>query len=106
MPKVIYNPFTGNFDFISAADPTPEPINNYSQLFDQTDWVSVSGNYEIEIDAITHEHLTNPQVQVFELNVDQYVLVEVEIFVDADGLVTLQVPGTPDLRFEGKVIIG
>lgn len=107
MPKIIFNPFTSNFDITSTGDaPPPVTVENYVQAFNgTTDWTLNGDYYEIEVDVAIHEHGLAPQVQVFELVVADYYQVQTEVLVGNDGLVTIQVLSTPDLRFEGKLII-
>ena len=77
-------------------------------LFDATtSWSGPSGGeYSISISEVVHGQGASPQVQVFEKNGTDYEEVVVFITVNASGDVTIKVPDTPDLRFEGKLIIG
>lgn len=71
------------------------------------DWSGPSlGEYTITILATTHDRGTSPMVQVFEKVGSDFEEIEIAVEVTAIGDVILKVTETPDLRFEGKVLIG
>jgi hypothetical protein len=97
---VLTNDGSGNLTWqAAAASKYVSPFNN------TTDWTLVSGFYEITITAATHGLGTSPAVSVFELDSGNYIAVGCVISVSAAGNVTIQVTGTPDNRFEGKLVI-
>lgn len=80
---------------------------SYTSLFTLVTWGAPVGSYyTITILAVDHGAGTDPLVQLYETvgaNVDQ---VEIDrIRVNASGDVEIRVPSSPDLRFEGKVVI-
>jgi hypothetical protein len=81
--------------------------SSYVDTFDDSaDWGAASGgNYSITIAQLTHGKGVSPKVQVFELVGATYELVYLNTIVSAAGNVTISVNETPDLRFEGKIII-
>lgn len=79
---------------------------NYSDAFNATsDWTLASPVYKIDIPEGTHLKGINPQVQVYELTGGNYVLINTDVVVDNSGVVSIQVNSSPDLRFQGKVVI-
>lgn len=81
----------------------PAYVNN----FIVGDWSGPSlGEYTITILATTHDMGTNPMVQVFEKVGVDFEEIEVAVEVTDAGDVIIKVTETPDLRFEGKVLIG
>lgn len=128
-----FNPLTGNLDLVgnssgaSAADDVSydnstsglsatnvqDAIDelagsssvNYAQTFNATtDW-TLATIYKIDINEATHLKGISPQVQVYELVSGSYTLINTDVIVDNSGLVSVQVNSSPDLRFQGKVII-
>ena len=103
-----YNPLTGNFDIVGAGS-TPTPETPYADTFNNTtDWVGPSsGFYTITIAQVTHQKGINPQVQVMELDGSNFNIVDVDrVQVTPTGDVEIRVPASPDLRFNGKIVIG
>lgn len=70
------------------------------------DWTGpASGEYSITVTEATHGKGSNPTVTVYEDNTGTFERVEPSIELNASGDVTISVTETPDLRFEGKIII-
>lgn len=104
------NIFTGQLDFTgTGSTPPPTPETPYADTFNNTtDWVGPSGGfYTITIAQVTHQKGINPQVQVLELDGSNFNIVDVDrVQVTPTGDVEIRVPASPDLRFNGKIIIG
>jgi hypothetical protein len=83
------------------------PVSKYKLVFNSSsDWTLSSGFYEITILGTTHGKGNDPVVQVFETSGGASTEVKCVITVtDSNGDVFLQVTGTPDNRFAGKVLI-
>lgn len=79
----------------------------FTQTFNaSTDWGSASGgDYSITIPQSTHDKSVDPLVQVFELSLGIFELVETEVVVNSFGDVTISVTEIFDNRFAGKVVI-
>jgi hypothetical protein len=79
----------------------------FSDTFNATsNWGTPAlGVYSISYPQSLHAKGTTPTIDVYELVVSQYIPVEVPMTIDLSGNVILQVSETPDLRFEGIVII-
>jgi hypothetical protein len=86
-----------------AARPLAE--SKYIDNFIIADWVSGGGDYSISYPQATHLKGTNPTVDVFELISGIYSPVDVPIEINNIGNVTLKIIQTPDIRFDGLVII-
>jgi hypothetical protein len=107
---ITFNPFSpGGLDFIGNSGSSSGPANRYFAIFNSTtDWTGPSGGfYELSIAQLSHTRGVNPQIQIYELVSGDYVLVNVDqvIVDDITGDVILKVPSSPDLRFNGKVIL-
>lgn len=109
MTKIVFNAFTGNFDYIgTGSGPAPVPSPNYVQTFNATtDWGSPSGGfYTIVIPVATHAKGSNPVIQVFELNGLDYDIVDTTIFIDSiTSAISIKSLDSPDSRFQGKIVI-
>lgn len=79
----------------------------YSTVFTLSDWNGPSGGfYTITILEAAHNKGTSPGVEIFELVSGDYIQVEVDrVRVNSGGDVEVRVPETPDLRFNGKIVI-
>jgi len=88
---------------LDAASGTTQPAIPIAILV--SEWGVVGSDYEIEIAQSTHNRGTSPQVQVFEKVLTDYVEVVVDILVKSNGNIVIKVSQTPDLRFEGRVVI-
>lgn len=100
--SIIFNPFTGNFDFTGTGTST---AGRYVQPFVIADWVSASPDYTLTIPVATHGKGINPVVQVLEKNGLVYDLVNLVSTTNAIGDVTLKISLSPDTRFDGIVLI-
>ena len=86
-----------------GAGSSPAYVNN----FIVGDWSGPSGGeYTITILEATHDMGINPMVQVFEKVGVDFEEIEIAIEVTSIGDVIIKVTEVPDLRFEGKVLIG
>lgn len=122
-----FNPFTGGFDLVAASseldlsglqaeidaldgrvsdlESDVADLQTYSQTFTAIAWSGpVDNEYSLTIPFANHGK-TNPFVQIFELVVGEYQLVECFVNIDASNNVTISVNQVPDLRFNGKIII-
>lgn len=78
----------------------------YASSFTAAGSWSLNGSvYEISILESTHGQGANVIVQVYELVAGEYREIELDIIITSTGNVTIQVTASPDLRFDGKVII-
>ena len=103
-----FNPLTSQLDIVGeGSGPSPTPTVGYLQSFNATtNWTLDVSVYKIIINEATHLKGINPSVQVFELVAGVYNLVDVDsLEVDNSGQVTIKVLSSPDLRFQGKVLI-
>ncbi len=100
-----FNPLTGRLDLVGDdSGAPPSPSNKYQSSFTTGDWVLVSGNYELTLTKATH-NIDSPVVTVYE-TVGLF-FEEVDVFVKINGSddVVISVSATPDLRFNGLIII-
>lgn len=102
--SLVFNPLGPPFDFIGGTGAPSSPVK-YSAAISVAGFTLVSGNYEMVILASTHGAGINPISQCFELITGNYELIYPTIIVNGLGDITIQVSGTPDLRFDGKLII-
>lgn len=81
--------------------------NPFSQAFTVANWTGpVGGFYFITILENTHDKGTDPGVQLFELSGVDYIQVEVDrVRVNSSGDIEIRVPDSPDLRFNGKIVV-
>ena len=79
----------------------------YVETFDATtSWGSaVGGIYTQTITQATHQRGVNPQVDLFEASGPDFLQVEADIKVLANGDVEISVPENPDCRFAGKAVL-
>lgn len=89
----------------SAWIPQQPGTGKYIDQFVIADFVSNSGEYWLEYNEATHQKGVNPVVQVLELTAGQYSSVITTIEITNAGIVRIRVPQSPDLRFDGKIII-
>ncbi len=92
-------------NFLEEADLIP--TERFVETFDATgDWGSPSnGYYTITVDETDHERGTKPTVAVFQKDATDYIQISPDrIKVNTSGDVSIRVPQTPDLRFEGEMI--
>ena len=103
--SIKFNPSSGNFDFVGASSPGTS-YSPYSDTFIVGDWVVSGSDYEITYTQATHGKGLNPTIHVYELTGGVYEEVSILNTVNSvTGLVTIKVNGTPDLRFQGKIVI-
>lgn len=106
---VTFNPFSGNLDFTgSSGGGGPSVADRHIVTFDASGaWgVPSGGYYSITIPAATHGKGLNPTVSAFEdIGGGSFSAITAEIEVSSTGTVTIKIPGTPDQRFAGALII-
>lgn len=91
---------------INASGGSGTSTPPYAQSFTAAGSWSLNGSaYELAIPESTHGQGANVVVQVFELDTGVYREVQTDIIVNGIGNVTIQVTASPDLRFDGKVVI-
>jgi hypothetical protein len=74
--------------------------------FSTVDWNLSGDQYVITVLKSDHEKGTAPGVQVFVIEAGHYVKCEVNnISINNDGDITISIPQSPDLRFNGRVVI-
>lgn len=106
MAKITINPYTGQPDLVgNSGGGGGGTLNKYETTFTVSSFTLNAGMYEYTVLATTHAEGTSPTCQIFELVGSDYELVFPAIIVNASGDVTIQVTGTPDLRFDGKIVI-
>lgn len=102
--RIVFNPLSGGFDYVNSD--TAPIAAKYTDTFNATtDWTLNVDQYELSILAATHGVGVNPMIQVMEFNGSDYDNVMISIKVNNSGDVTLIVNSSPDLRFQGKVVI-
>lgn len=91
-------------DFLEESDMIPS--ERHVETFNATtDWGSaVGGIYTQTITQSTHGRGVSPQVDLFEESGSDFLQVEAEIKVLANGDVEIKVPETPNCRFAGKAV--
>ncbi len=90
------------------ATVTSGTFEAYSSEFNNTsDWGSESGGfYTISVLQATHLKGVNPLIQTFELVGSDYILNNVDqVIINGSGDVSIKVPSSPDLRFNGKLLV-
>jgi hypothetical protein len=82
-------------------------ISKYKLVFNaSSDWTLNSGFYEIVVLGSVHLKGIDPTIQVFETSGGSSTEISCVITsTDSNGDVLIQVTGTPDNRFAGKVLI-
>ena len=95
------NELTGEIDFQITGSATPPHVASFLS----TDWVSDSGQYQITVLADDHLKGANPTVQIYEEVLGLFEEIEAPIELNILGDITIIVEQTPDLRFNGKIII-
>lgn len=103
MPYV-FNPISGQFNFVPALPDNISNIANYSQTFVIADWTLAGDTYSLTIPKSTHNK-NNPVAVVYELSGADYIKVETGVRVDSSENIILTVNAVPDLRFDGKISI-
>lgn len=80
---------------------------NYIRVFNNTsDWILDTDLYELSVLVSAHNKGINPQVQTFELNGSNFEEVTCNTTIDSSGNVKIKIPQqSPDLRFNGKIIL-
>lgn len=99
---------TDNSTSIATTQFVNTATAKYVQTFNATtDWGAVNGSgyYTISIAATTHNRGTYVIVQVFNGSTNFVVTLPDSTSVDSSGNVSVQVPGTPDNRFSGYLVI-
>lgn len=85
---------------------SPTLGGTYSNPFLIADWNLSAPNYNITISAGTHGKGLEPKVSVYEKSGTDYIEVTLgELRVTNTGTVSLAVNSSPDLRFDGKILI-
>lgn len=97
----------GDWNTVIRYAPNSRELEKYELSFNATgDWTDETTFYSISVSAVTHIRGFNPTVQIFELVSGNYELVTVDkLRISSTGNIKFSVPSTPDLRFEGKIII-
>lgn len=101
--EITADPLTNTIDFVAiggggGAVPFVVP-------FLIADWVSGTGTYDITSLETVHHKGPDSTIQVFEDVAGVFEEVETIIEVNNVGDVTIKISSTPDLRFNGKIII-
>lgn len=106
--SIVLNPISGEFDIVGttgggAAVQSPNYVATFSN---PVSWgLPSAGEYTLTVPVATHGKGQNPIVQILELSGSDYVTVAISHKVDSLGNIIIQVSETPDLRFNGKVIV-
>jgi len=103
---IIINPTTGQIDFTGSGGGGGVATRSVFS-FDTVDWVGPSaGKYTFTILRTSHNKTANPNVAVYELVSGAYEPVFVDtIKISPTGDITLELLETPDLRFQGIVVV-
>lgn len=101
-----YNPFNGNLD-IKGGGGGSGPAERHIQSFNNTtDWTLNGSVYELSVLQTTHGRGVNPTVFLVEaVGLDFEQVFADTISINASGDIVVKVLSTPDLRFNGKIII-
>ena len=103
---------SGNLTSTNAQDALEElqgEIDNYSDTFNNTtDWSGPTGGfYTITYPQATHQKGIAPKIMIFENELGNFNVVDVDrVQVTPAGDIEIRVPSSPDLRFNGKIVIG
>jgi len=92
-------------NFLENADVLP--ASRYTITHNNTtDWTADGSDWKIETTAATHGRGTRPTFQFFETSTGNEIQVTPNeaFFATATGNHTFKVPGSPECRYEGKVI--
>ena len=81
--------------------------STYTQTFNATtDWASASGSFSITVAQSNHLKGTWPFVQVVSNSSAPFIVTTPDqISIDGSGNITVSVPGSPDCRFTGVVLV-
>lgn len=101
--QLIFNPISGQFDFVGSSTPSGGPASRYIKNFLVADWQINGPDYSISVPQSEHGLSNNPVVHIYETNGSDYELVQTSILFNNSGDVTLKVNNTS--RFNGLVII-
>lgn len=99
---VIFDGTTGKV--IADSGIAIDSIPNYGQTFVIADWTLSVDTYSLVIPKATHGK-DNPIILVYEADGANFIQVETGVRIDASENVTLTINATPDLRFDGKLVI-
>lgn len=104
--RIIYNPTTGQLEYVGDASGGGGPAVKYSATFNNTtDWTLNVTDYEFSVTEAVHGAGTTPMVQVFEVSGGVATEVTTGIRFNSSGDVTISVLASPDNRFTGRIII-
>ena len=91
---------------INASVGSGSSFPPHTQSFNATSsWTLNGSDYEITVLESNHSQGANVLVQVYELVGTDYQQVIVDVVKNSIGNVTIKVNASPDLRFEGKLVI-
>jgi hypothetical protein len=88
-----------------SSESVPVPENYIRSFNNTTDWTLNVDTYEIEVLASSHGKGINPQLQTFETNGGNFDEVICSMSIDSSGNAKIKVQQTPNLRFNGKLIL-
>lgn len=89
----------------SAIDELAVSAAKYELAFLIADWVFNTDHYEIVVNEATHLQGDRPLAMIFETNGAEFDEVSTGLTITNAGVVTFKISSTPDLRFDGKLII-
>ena len=89
-----------------AIDEIVDLLPGHTTSFIVANWVgpTVDNTYTITVPFSTHKK-ENPVVRAYEESGSDFVEVEVSVLLEPSNNLTISVPSTPDLRFNGKFIV-
>ena len=102
MAKYIVNPFTGQLDADDGGSGGGSSFVPYEQSVSTVDFTLNVSVYELSISAGTHGLGTTVVAQVFDNTGD---MIYPNININGSGDIVISVSSSPDLRFNGKVIV-
>jgi len=77
----------------------------YAATVSVSSWSDNGSEYEFNVPQSTHSRGAVLAVQTYELDGSDYSEVEVNTIVNTSGDVKITISSSPDLRFDGRIII-
>lgn len=105
VPPIARQTLSVGTTLIETSEGASAPENYVRSFNNTTDWTLNVDTYEIEVPASSHGKGINPQLQAFETNGGNFDEVICSMTIDSLGNAKIRVQQTPNLRFNGKLIL-